>query len=127
MGTPLSDTDRGGETHHDVGLRKVSIVRELARPAGEVAGRVRYANVAAVLRAEVHDVGRELEHEIVGRHRSLVDLLHGLLVHIGAGVVDVAGLAELFEVGQIEAHLFLGHDRRIRMKPNGPSSIYRAR
>lgn len=48
-------------THHDVRLREIAIVWELAGPTREVAGRVRYADVAAVLRAEVHHVGRELQ------------------------------------------------------------------
>lgn len=105
---PTNDgwNDRLAEaTHHDIWLGKVTVIGKLAWLAGEIAGCVRYTDVAAVLRTEVDHLCGELEHEAV----HLVTLLAGL-VRVRAGVVDVR-LAQLLQISQVEADLFLVHDQ----------------
>jgi len=102
-------------THHDIGLWKVSVVWKLARSARDIAGRVRYANVAAILRAKVHHFRRELEHEIVQRRTLLVDSPDLLAVHVCTRVVNVR-LAKLSQVIQVKANLFFVHDQFRRHK-----------
>lgn len=96
------------KTYHNIGLRKVSIARKLARPAGDIAGCVRYANVAAILRAEVHHFVRELEHEVF-QCRTLRDFL---AIHVCPRVVNVR-FCELPQIGQVKANLFFVHDQPI--------------
>lgn len=119
-------------THHDVRLREIAVVRELAGPTREVAGRVRYADVAAVLRAEVLHVGRELEQVVVvGPNRLQPSVVarpsDHLVVHERARVIDVR-FAQFLQVGQVEAHLFFGH-RPVdsRRSARGTSSIGRTK
>jgi len=94
-------------------LGKVAIVWKIARPASDVVGRIRYADVAAVLRREVHHLGRKLDGERVHGDPVLAALLgRVLLVRVYARVVDVRRrLAQFPQTGQVEADLFLSHFR----------------
>lgn len=118
-------------THHDIRLREIAIVWELAGPTREVAGRVRYADVAAVLRAEVLHVGRELEQVVVvGPYRLQSSVVarpsDHLVVHKRARVIDVR-FAQFLQVGQVEAHLFFGHRLVGRRLACSTSSIGRTK
>jgi len=97
-------------THHNKRLGKVSVVGKLARPAGDITGRVRYANIATILRAKVHHFGRKLEHKVVQRRSLPVDSPDFFAIHVCASIINVR-LAKPPEIGQVKANLFVVHDK----------------
>jgi len=101
---------RSLKTHHNIRLGKVSVVWKLARPAGDITGRVRYANIAAILRAKVHHFWRKLEHEIVQWRSLFMYSPEFFAIHVCTSIINVR-LAKLSKIGQVKANLFVVHDQ----------------
>lgn len=96
------------ETHHDIGLWKVTVTWKLARPTSEITSRVWYTNVTSILWTKVRHFWRELENEIFQRHMLLVRLFSRFLIHIRARVIYVS-FAKFLKVDQIIANPFFIH------------------
>lgn len=101
---------RSPRTHHNIRLGKVSVVWKLARSAGDITGRVRYANIAAILRAKVHNFWWKLEHEIIQWRSLFIDSPDFFAIHVCASIINVR-LAKLSKIGQVKANLFVVHDQ----------------